>query len=166
MQAESPGTGGAFASTPPVPRDHRGPFTSPYQDVPLTGARGGPPSPVRATSHRPAVRGVPYGPHRPAAPPGRAETVHCHHPRRRVHGHRVDPRAGFPAFGRRGAAEPGGKPGAEPDGGTRRALPAPGGHGLTRSGRDAAAPAPTGTRGRGPLPEYGTCRKTEEALWQ
>lgn len=156
MQAESPGTGGAFASTPPVHRDDRGPFTSPYQDVPLTGARGGPPFPVRATSHRPAVPGVPCGPHRPAAPPGRAETVH--RPRRRVHGHRVDPCAGSPAFGRRGAAEPGG--------GTRRALPAPGGHGLTRPGRDTAAPAPTGARGRGPLPEYGTCRKAEEALWQ
>ncbi len=89
---------GAFAFTPAVHRDGRGLFTSPYQEAPFSGARGGPLFPVRDISHNVSARGVLRGIHYTTTPPGRAKYVYC--PHGRVRDYLVDLRTGSPTFGR------------------------------------------------------------------
>ncbi|MFS8201122.1 dTDP-4-dehydrorhamnose 3,5-epimerase family protein [Streptomyces sp. CWNU-52B] len=89
---------GAFAFVPPVHRDDRGLFTSPYQDEPFTGARGRPLFPVRDISHNLSARGVLRGIHYTSTPPGRAKYVYC--PHGRVRDYLVDLRVGSPTFAR------------------------------------------------------------------
>ncbi len=106
VQARKLGIEGALAFTPPVYRDDRGLFTSPYQDAPFTGARGTSLFPVRDISHNLSARGVLRGIHYTTTPPGRAKYVYC--PYGRVHDYLVDLRVGSPTFGRWEAAELGG----------------------------------------------------------
>jgi dTDP-4-dehydrorhamnose 3,5-epimerase/epimerase EvaD len=200
VQVQTLGIEGAFAFTPPVHRDDRGLFTSPYQDAVFTGARGKTLFPVRDISHNLSARGVLRGIHYTATPPGRAKYVYC--PYGRVHDYLVDLRVGSPTFGRWEAAELGGdtckalyipvgvghaflsleddsmvvyvmSEGYVPENelavsplDPALGLPVPEGYELAQSERDKAAPTLAEARERGLLPEYGTCRKTEEALWQ
>ncbi len=106
VQVQKLGIEGAFAFTPPVHRDDRGLFTSPYQEAPFSGARGRALFPVRDISHNLSARGVLRGIHYTTTPPGRAKYVYC--PYGRVHDYLVDLRVGSPTFGRHVSAELGG----------------------------------------------------------
>ncbi len=94
---------GAYAFTPPVHRDTRGLFASPYQEEPFTGATGGPLFPVRDVSHNRSARGVLRGVHYTTTPPGRAKYVYC--PYGRVRDYLIDLRVGSPTFGARETTE-------------------------------------------------------------
>ncbi|MGD3110240.1 dTDP-4-dehydrorhamnose 3,5-epimerase family protein [Streptomyces sp. YGL11-2] len=98
MQTEKLGIDGAFAFTPPVYRDDRGLFTSPFQDAAFTESIGRPLFPVRDVSHNISARGVLRGIHYTTTPPGRAKYVYC--PYGTVQDYLVDLRVGSPTFGR------------------------------------------------------------------
>ncbi|MFI0366591.1 dTDP-4-dehydrorhamnose 3,5-epimerase family protein [Actinomadura sp. 1N219] len=89
---------GALAFTPNVFKDHRGSFTSPYQDAEFVQRVGGPPFPVRQVSHSRSARGVLRGVHYTATPPGMAKYVFC--PSGQIQDFVVDLRVGSPTFGR------------------------------------------------------------------
>ncbi|MDM4722185.1 dTDP-4-dehydrorhamnose 3,5-epimerase [Micromonospora sp. WMMA1363] len=89
---------GAVEFTPPVYRDERGLFASPYQEPAFAGTVGWPLFPVRDISHNLSARGVLRGIHYTATPPGRAKYVYC--PYGRVQDFLVDLRVGSPTFGR------------------------------------------------------------------
>ncbi|GAA4900175.1 dTDP-4-dehydrorhamnose 3,5-epimerase family protein [Streptomyces coeruleoprunus] len=98
MQAQSLDIEGVFAFTPPVYKDHRGLFSSPYQDAAFTGAVGHTIFPVRDISHNVSARGVLRGVHFTKTPPGRAKYVYC--PHGSVQDYLIDLRIGSPTFGR------------------------------------------------------------------
>jgi epimerase EvaD len=100
------GIEGAFAFTPPVHRDDRGLFTSPYQDAPFNTAHGRALFPVRDISHNLSARGVLRGIHYTKTPPGRAKYVYC--PYGRVRDYLVDLRIGSSTFGQWESTELGG----------------------------------------------------------
>ncbi|KNB52164.1 dTDP-4-dehydrorhamnose 3,5-epimerase [Streptomyces caatingaensis] len=109
MRVEKLDVEGAFAFSPPVYRDERGLFTSPFREDVFAGAVRDRLFPVRDVSHNVSARGVLRGVHYTAAPPGRAKYVYC--PHGRVLDFLVDLRAGSPTFGRYHAGELGGDDG-------------------------------------------------------
>ncbi|MGW7516432.1 dTDP-4-dehydrorhamnose 3,5-epimerase family protein [Streptomyces sp. NPDC054796] len=88
---------GAFAFTPPVFKDRRGLFSSPYQGHAFEAALGKPLFPVRQVSHNLSAPGVLRGIHYSATPPGTAKYVYC--PKGRVQDFLIDLRVGSPTFG-------------------------------------------------------------------
>ncbi|GAA2937182.1 dTDP-4-dehydrorhamnose 3,5-epimerase [Streptomyces thioluteus] len=120
MRTEKLDIEGAFAFAPPVYRDERGLFTSPFREEAFAGAVRDRLFPVRDVSHNVSARGVLRGVHYTAAPPGRAKYVYC--PHGRVLDYLVDLRVGSPTFGRCDASELGG------DGGRALYVPVGVGH--------------------------------------
>ncbi|MEU7580025.1 dTDP-4-dehydrorhamnose 3,5-epimerase family protein [Streptomyces sp. NPDC041068] len=98
MQVRKLGIEGAFEFTPPVHRDDRGTFSSPYQDSPFTESKGASLFPVRDISHNVSARGVLRGIHYTTTPPGRAKYVCA--PHGEVRDFLIDLRLGSPTFGR------------------------------------------------------------------
>ena len=88
---------GAFEFTPPVFKDRRGLFSSPYQNHLFEKTLGKSLFPVRQVSHNLSQRGVLRGIHYTATPPGSAKYVYC--ARGRVQDFLVDLRTGSPTFG-------------------------------------------------------------------
>ncbi|CAM5636593.1 MULTISPECIES: dTDP-4-dehydrorhamnose 3,5-epimerase family protein [Streptomyces] len=106
VQVHKLGIEGAFEFTPPVYKDDRGLFSSPYQEAAFTEATGRPLFPVKDISHNLSARGVLRGIHYTATPPGRAKYVYC--PYGRVQDFLIDLRVGSPTFGQWEATEIGG----------------------------------------------------------
>ncbi|MEU5698113.1 dTDP-4-dehydrorhamnose 3,5-epimerase family protein [Streptomyces aurantiacus] len=106
MQVHKLGIEGAFAFVPPVYRDDRGLFTSPYQDAPFTAAHDRTLFPVRDISHNLSARGVLRGIHYTKTPPGRAKYVYC--PYGQVRDYLIDLRIGSATFGQWESTELGG----------------------------------------------------------
>ncbi|MGI5408541.1 dTDP-4-dehydrorhamnose 3,5-epimerase family protein [Streptomyces chartreusis] len=106
VQVHKLGIEGAFEFTPPVYKDDRGLFSSPYQEAAFTEATGHPLFPVKDISHNLSARGVLRGIHYTATPPGRAKYVYC--PYGRVQDFLIDLRVGSPTFGQWEATEIGG----------------------------------------------------------
>ncbi|TVL94146.1 dTDP-4-dehydrorhamnose 3,5-epimerase family protein [Streptomyces sp. SAJ15] len=107
MQVQKLGIEGAYAFTPPVHKDDRGLFTSPFQDAAFAESQGRPLFPVKDISHNLSARGVLRGIHYTTTPPGRAKYVYC--PYGRVQDYLVDLRLGSPTFGRWESTELGGE---------------------------------------------------------
>lgn len=102
MESRPLSIGGAYVFTPPVFRDDRGLFVSPYQDPAFVETIGH--SHVTAqTNINVSARGVVRGIHYTRTPPGQAKYVYC------VHGRAldvvVDLRVGSPTFGAWDAVE-------------------------------------------------------------
>ncbi|UED87205.1 dTDP-4-dehydrorhamnose 3,5-epimerase family protein [Streptomyces profundus] len=89
---------GAFAFTPPVYRDQRGLFTTPFEGAAFAEATGRPLFTVGQVSHNVSAAGVLRGIHYTAVPPGKAKYVYS--PHGRVRDFMVDLRVGSPTFGR------------------------------------------------------------------
>ncbi|MDQ0940754.1 MULTISPECIES: dTDP-4-dehydrorhamnose 3,5-epimerase family protein [unclassified Streptomyces] len=106
MQVQQLDIEGVFEFTPPVYKDHRGLFSSPYQDAPFTEGVGRTIFPVRDISHNISARGVLRGIHFTKTPPGRAKYVYC--PYGRVQDYLIDLRLGSPTFGHWRTTELGG----------------------------------------------------------
>ncbi|RKN03266.1 dTDP-4-dehydrorhamnose 3,5-epimerase family protein [Streptomyces radicis] len=98
MDVEKLGIAGAFSFTPPVYKDHRGLFTTPFEGAAFEGASGRPLFTVGQISHNVSAAGVLRGIHFTATPPGKAKYVYC--PHGRVRDFLVDLRLGSPTFGR------------------------------------------------------------------
>ncbi|MFE9664355.1 dTDP-4-dehydrorhamnose 3,5-epimerase family protein [Streptomyces sp. NPDC005955] len=103
MQVNELDIEGCFEFTPEVYRDHRGLFSSPYQDNPFVEGVGKSIFPVRDISYNISDRGVLRGIHFTKVPPGRAKYVYC--PTGRVNDYLVDLRIGSPTFGEWRVAE-------------------------------------------------------------
>nr|AAL14254.1 NDP-4-keto-6-deoxyhexose 5-epimerase [Streptomyces venezuelae ATCC 10712] len=88
---------GAFAFTPPVFKDSRGLFASPYQGDVFAGQLGRPLFQVNQVSHNLSARGTLRGVHFTATPPGMAKYVYC--PYGRLRDFLIDLRVGSPTFG-------------------------------------------------------------------
>ncbi|RBM17681.1 dTDP-4-dehydrorhamnose 3,5-epimerase family protein [Streptomyces sp. PT12] len=98
MDVEKLGIEGAFTFTPPVYKDHRGLFTTPFEGAEFEGALSRPLFTVGQISHNVSAAGVLRGIHYTATPPGKAKYVYC--PHGRVRDFLVDLRLGSPTFGR------------------------------------------------------------------
>lgn len=98
METEQLGIERAFSFTPPVFRDDRGLFTTPFQGRAFRQAVGRPLFEVGQVSHNLSAAGVLRGIHYTATPPGKAKYVYC--PHGRVTDFLVDLRLGSPTFGR------------------------------------------------------------------
>ncbi|MET8830751.1 dTDP-4-dehydrorhamnose 3,5-epimerase [Streptomyces sp. NPDC004610] len=98
MQTRSLKVAGALEFTPPVYRDDRGLFVSPFQESVLAAATGRRLFPVSQISFSSSREGVVRGIHYTTVPPGTAKYVYC--PRGRARDFVVDLRIGSPTFGR------------------------------------------------------------------
>ncbi|MEW2400553.1 dTDP-4-dehydrorhamnose 3,5-epimerase [Streptomyces sp. NPDC046862] len=97
MQTRSLKVAGAVEFTPPVFRDPRGLFVSPFQESTLAAATGHELFPVAQMSFSSSREGVVRGIHYTTVPPGTAKYVYC--PRGRALDFVVDLRVGSPTFG-------------------------------------------------------------------
>jgi len=97
MQWRTLAVAGAVEFSPPVLRDDRGLFVSPYQEAAFEEAVGRPLFPVAQTNHSHSRRGTVRGVHFTCAPPGTAKYVYC--ARGRAIDVVVDVRVGSPTFG-------------------------------------------------------------------
>ncbi|QES09118.1 dTDP-4-keto-6-deoxy-D-glucose epimerase [Streptomyces venezuelae] len=88
---------GAFAFTPPVFKDSRGLFASPFQGDVFAGQLGRPLFQVEQVSHNLSAKGTLRGVHFTATPPGMAKYVYC--PYGRLRDFLIDLRVGSPTFG-------------------------------------------------------------------
>lgn len=98
MDVRELGIEGAFEFTPPVFKDRRGAFASPYQGEVFAEHLGKPMFHVEQMSHNLSSRGVLRGIHFTATPPGMAKYVYC--PYGRLQDYLIDLRVGSPTFGR------------------------------------------------------------------
>ncbi|MEU1185459.1 dTDP-4-dehydrorhamnose 3,5-epimerase family protein [Streptomyces sp. NPDC005820] len=89
---------GAFAFTPPVFKDRRGLFASPFQGAAFAETLGKPLFQVQQVSHNLSSRGVLRGIHFTATPPGMAKYVYC--PYGQLQDYLIDLRVGSPTFGK------------------------------------------------------------------
>ncbi|MER5208682.1 dTDP-4-dehydrorhamnose 3,5-epimerase family protein [Streptomyces sp. NPDC002825] len=97
MDVRELGIEGAFEFTPPVFKDRRGLFASPYQESVFAEHLGKPLFQVAQVSHNLSSRGVLRGIHFTATPPGMAKYVYC--PYGRLQDYLIDLRVGSPTFG-------------------------------------------------------------------